>query len=190
MTIDGTLFRRLRAHFNQEHRYRHVVGVARCADLLAQRHGLDPRRARTAGLLHDLARLWPAEALLAQAQRRGLPIDAFARANPIVLHAPLGAALAREQFGITDDGILRAIAAHTLAAPNMSPLDQVVYLADALEPGRTFAERADFLRIAYEDLRGAMRAVLHSTVVYLKARGLAIAPQTLAALAEYEPAHA
>lgn len=152
---------------------------------LAVAHGVDPLRARLAGLLHDLARLYPVERVLRECEARGMAIGAFERANPIVLHARLGAELARERFGIDDPAILSAIRKHTVADGVMSPLDAVVYLADGLEPGRTFPERAALAGLAYDNLDGAMRAVLVSSIAYLAARGLAVAPQTLDAARAY-----
>ena len=183
------LYRRLRAHFDQEHRYRHTIGVARTADLLAQRHGIDPARARIAGLLHDLARLFPGDRLIAECEARRMPIDAFERAHPIVLHARLSAEIARESYAVDDPQILSAIRTHTLGASRMSPLDKVVFLADALEPGRDFTERAALYQTALRDLDAATIGVLQSTVAYLRKRGLSIAPQTAAALARYQPTH-
>jgi predicted HD superfamily hydrolase involved in NAD metabolism len=136
-------------------------------------------------MLHDLARLYSAERLLTECGERGLPIDAFERAHPVVLHARLGAELARERFGIDDEGVLSAIRKHTLADAVMSPLDAVVYLADGLEPGRGFADRAELAALALRDLDGAMRAVLASSIAYLLERGLAISPHTLAAARRY-----
>ena len=133
--------RAVRASFDQRHRYEHVVRVARLAERLAATHGVDTLRARLAGLLHDLARLYPAERLLRECSERGLPIGPFERSNPIVLHARLGAELARERFGVDDPGVLSAIRKHTVADGVMTPLDAVVYLADGLEPGRSFSER-------------------------------------------------
>ena len=159
----------------------HVVRVARMGAQLARAHGLDPATARLAGLLHDLARLFPAERLLEESARRGIPVGAFERAHPIVLHAAVGAELAREQFGVTDEGVLSAIRKHTLADAVMSPLDAVVYLADGLEPGRDFPERAALAKLACADLEGAMRGLLTSSIAYLSARGLTVAPQTRAA---------
>jgi predicted HD superfamily hydrolase involved in NAD metabolism len=172
----------VRAHLGQDHRYAHVVRVARCCDLLAQRHGVDTGKARIAGLLHDVARLYPTEKLIAECERRGIPIDDFQREHPIVLHAPLGAALAREEFGITDPEILSAIAKHTLADTQMSELDCIVYLADALEPGRTFADRARLWELAGHDLRAATAATILNSLDYLRTRGLVPAPQTEGAL--------
>ncbi len=189
MTRDGLQFvrdaRRVRAHLGQQHRFAHTLRVARTAERLAAAHGVDPWQARAAGLFHDLARLYPAERLLRECTERGMPIDAFEAANPIVLHARLGAELAREQFGVTDEAVLSAIRKHTVAAATMSPLDAIVYLADGLEPGRDFADRAGFLELAFRDLDAAMRGVINSSLAYLRARNLPAAPQTLAALAAY-----
>ncbi|HTV74840.1 MAG TPA: bis(5'-nucleosyl)-tetraphosphatase (symmetrical) YqeK [Candidatus Acidoferrales bacterium] len=181
----GELRRRVRAHIGQDHRYAHVVRVARLAEALARAHGISTARARAAGMLHDLARLLPARELLLQAQARGLTVDAFERENPIVLHARLGAEIAREQFGVKDEGILSAIRKHTVADATMSPLDAVVYLADGLEPARDFPERPELLAAAMDDLDEGMRRLLAQTATYLQSRGLAVAPQTLAALDTY-----
>ena len=175
----------VRETIGQDHRYAHVIRVARLADTLAQAHGEDAGRARLAGLLHDLARLYSAERLIAECEARALPIDAFERRNPIVLHARLGAELARERFGVEDDLVLDAIRRHTVAAARMTRLDAIVYLADGLEPGRTFAQREAILALAYRDLDAAMLALLRSTTAYLAGRGLDVAPQTLAALDTY-----
>lgn len=160
--------------------------VARLAGRLARRHREDTRAAGVAGLLHDLARLYGGERLIAECELRDLPIDAFERRNPIVLHARVGAELARERFGARDPAVLSAIRKHTVAAPRMSRLDSIVYLADALEPGREYAGRAAYEALAFRDLDAAMLAVLRSSLAYLRERGLEAAPQTLEALAAFE----
>lgn len=177
--------RAVRSELAQRHRYEHVVRVARLGERLAVAHGVDPLRARIAGLLHDLARLYPADRLLSECAQRGMPISTFEQQNPIVLHARLGAELARERFGVDDPGVLSAIRKHTVADGVMSPLDAVVYLADGLEPGRSFPERAALAALAFQDPDAAMRAVLSSSIAYLSSRGLAIAPQTLDAARRY-----
>ena len=175
----------MRDELAQEHRYAHVVRVARLAERLALAHRVEPYRARLAGMLHDLARLYSAERLLLECAARRLSIEPFEAANPVVLHARLSAELARERYGVDDPGILSAIRKHTVAAEVMSPLDAVVYLADGLEPGREFAGRAALAALAFRDLRAGMRAVLASSIVYTERRGLTVAPQTLAAARTY-----
>jgi len=132
-------------------------------------------------MLHDLARLYSAEQLVRECEERRMPIDAFERAHPIVLHARLGAIIARESFGVCDQSILDAIAKHTVAAETMSPLDCALYLADGLEPARSFPERAAHWALAQNDLNAAMRATLASSLAYLHRKGIPVAPQTAAA---------
>ncbi|HUA08342.1 MAG TPA: bis(5'-nucleosyl)-tetraphosphatase (symmetrical) YqeK [Candidatus Acidoferrales bacterium] len=176
----------MRAHLDQDHRYEHSVRVARAAELLAQRHRVDANKARLAGLLHDLARLYSGPRLLEECERREIPIGEFERHNPIVLHAPLSAALAREEFGVDDSGVLSAIAKHTLGDAEMSALDCVVYLADSLEPGRDFPQREGLWELALSDLPAAMAATIVASIEHLHQNGREPAPQTLAALRTFE----
>ncbi len=143
-------------------------------------------RARVAGLLHDLARLYDAQRLLGECEQRGLTIEPFERRNPIVLHARLGAELARERFGIDDPAVLSAIARHTVAAADMSRLDAIVYLADGLEPERDFPERAA-LEVARPSRSGRCYAGSAARFhrVRARSRGMEAAPATLAALSRY-----
>ncbi len=142
-------------------------------------------------MLHDLARLYSPSRLLDECVRRGLPVDAFERANPVVLHARVGAEIARERFGVRDEAVLSAIRTHTLGAADMSRLDKVVYVADSVEPGRDFAGRARLEALAFEDLDAGTLAVLRESVNYIAARGGKPAPQTIAAIAALDrPAHA
>jgi predicted HD superfamily hydrolase involved in NAD metabolism len=171
----------VRAYIGQDHRYQHSVRVARCADLLAQRHGLDAGKARLAGMLHDVARLYSGQKLIAECEERQMPVSAFERTSPIVLHARLGAVLAREVFDVHDPEVLSAIAKHTTGDSEMSDLDCAVYLADSLEPGREFAEREALWQRALRDLTAGMRGVLRSSFAYLSRKGIPAAPQTLGA---------
>jgi predicted HD superfamily hydrolase involved in NAD metabolism len=176
------LSRRVRDTLNQKHRYAHCVRVARMSERLARAHDIDAGKARLAGMLHDLARLHSPEQLLCESGEFGIAIDGYARAHPVVLHAPVSAQLARRDFGIEDPAILSAITKHTLADGRMSALDCILYLADALEPGREFAERARLADLAFVDLHAAMHATIASSLRYLSQRHLPVAPQTAEAM--------
>jgi predicted HD superfamily hydrolase involved in NAD metabolism len=173
---------RVREHLGQEHRYEHCVRVARMAENLARMHGVDPAKARLAGMLHDLARLYSAERLVRECAEHRIEIDEYAKQHPVVLHAPLSAKLAQRMFAVHDGEVLSAIAKHTLGAGSMSTLDCILYMADGLEPGRDFPERAELAALAERDLTQAMRATIRSTLRYLTQRHLPIAPQTAAAM--------
>ena len=179
------LCKRVREAIGQRHRYAHSLRVTRLAVRLARRHGEDVEAARLAGMLHDLARLYSDELLLLESRARGLAIDDFDRAHPRVLHARLGAELARERFGVQDERVLSAIRAHTLGSGSMSRLDAIVYLADSLEPERNFAERAQLERLAFADLEAAMHATLLQTIAHCGKSSRAVAPATAAALERF-----
>jgi len=98
----------------------------------------------------------------------------------------LSAELARERFGVADERVLSAIRTHTVPAAQMSPLDEILYLADGLEAGRAYPGRAELEALAFRDLAAAMLGVIRSSVADLQARSVPVAPQTFAALAVYE----
>lgn len=132
-------------------------------------------------MLHDLARLYTPARLIDECEMRQMPIDAFARNHPIVLHAPLSARIAEESFGVHDVEVLSAISKHTIADAVMSPLDCVLYLADGLEPGREFNDRLEIWERAERDLALGMKAMLESSMRFLAKKGLPLAPETAAA---------
>jgi predicted HD superfamily hydrolase involved in NAD metabolism len=119
-----------------EHRVQHILGVEAMSIELAQTHGLNVEKAALAGLMHDLAKYFKPQRLLEMARTEGLELDPVDLINPHLLHADVGAIVARDDFQVTDDEVLMAIADHTLGRPGMSGLSCVVFLADSLEPGR------------------------------------------------------
>ena len=117
-------------------RYEHTLGVAYTAACLAMRYGADIQKAEVAGLLHDCAKCIPDEEKLQKCEKHHLPISDAERKNPSLLHAKLGAYYARQKYGITDEEILGAITWHTTGKPEMTLLEEIVFIADYIEPDR------------------------------------------------------
>ncbi|HEY7982377.1 MAG TPA: bis(5'-nucleosyl)-tetraphosphatase (symmetrical) YqeK [Candidatus Eremiobacteraceae bacterium] len=161
-------------------RYRHCLSVARCAEKLAWRHGVSACKARVAGVLHDVARTWSNAELLDYAATHNILVGDTERAHPVLLHAQIGADIARREFGVEDREILGAIARHTVAVPGMSRLEKVVYEADTFEPGRDYPGRARLEATAMQSLDAGLLACIASSLEYLKARRITPAPETLA----------
>lgn len=55
-----------------------------------------------------------------------------------VVHSFLGARVARQDFGVTDEDVLSAIAYHTTGCPDMTRLQKIVYVADKTEQTRPY----------------------------------------------------
>ena len=117
-------------------RFNHISRVAKTAKKYAKKLKLDQYKAELAGWLHDCAKEMTNTQLLRFAKRKKIKMDEVDFINPHVLHARVGAIIAKEKFGIQDPDILGGIRCHTLAEPNMSKLVMLLYLADATEPGR------------------------------------------------------
>lgn len=163
-----------------ESRLIHILSVEQTAIALAHQHGLDVNKAAQAGLMHDLAKCFKPQKLLQMAQTKGLPLDPVDRAIPHLLHADVGAIVARDQFGIQDEEVLQAIANHTLGKPEMSPLSCVVFLADSLEPGRGNTPELNALRqTSQKDLPQAVWMICDASIQDLVAKRRLIHPRTV-----------
>jgi len=162
-------------------RYRHSLGVARTAADLAGRHGCSPERAYLAGLLHDIAREMPPEELLYWAEQAGIPVHPVERRVPELLHAPVGAFLASTRWSVSDPAVLQAIARHTTGYPGMSLLDQVVFVADLVEPSRNYPGVNTLRRAVETDFTTAMIMALDQTIRYVLSTGGPLHPVTVEA---------
>ena len=150
-------------------RYQHSLATQQAALRLAKHWGLDEEKAALAGLVHDVARSLIPQELLARAKAAGLVIGPAEQANPKILHAPVGAIMLREEWGIADPAVLQAVQYHTIASPAMTELDFIIYLADLLEPTRPkWAGWERLHKLAAENLIAAMVEALAYSFKYLQ----------------------
>lgn len=139
----------------------HVAGTEQEAVRLAKHWGEDEGDAAEAAILHDITKRLGHEEQLHLCQSYGIITDNLETANEKLLHARTGAALSKDLFGVPEH-IESAIRWHTTGRPEMTRLEQIVYLADYIEPTRQgFAGLEQLRRAAYEDLDGAMALALN-----------------------------
>lgn len=152
-----------------KHRYVHTLGVMYTAAALAMRYGYDMETAMKAGLLHDCAKCIPNAKKISLCEREDIAISEIERANPSLLHAKLGAFLAKSEYGIQDENILHAIEVHTTGCPDMTLLDKIIYIADFMEPSRDEAPNLSAVRkLAFTDLDGCLFQILEDSMKYLQ----------------------
>jgi len=116
----------------------HCVRVAATAADLAAIYGVDVALARLAGVLHDWDRDRPPSELVESARGDGLSVSPIDQAVPYLLHARTGAAGITQAFPGLPPEVVQAVSLHTVGARDMTGLDEVVYLADMMEPARDF----------------------------------------------------
>lgn len=162
------------------HRLQHILGVEQTCIELAECHQLDTNKAAVAGLMHDLAKFFPQNKLLTMATNAGIAIDPICAAYPHLLHAEVGAIVARQEFAIEDSEILAAIGNHTLGNPQMSELSCVVYIADVIEPNRGDSlELGDLRKLASQNLYRCLRQTSDYSIKHLLVRAKTIHPRTI-----------
>ena len=149
-------------------RYEHTLGVEYTAAALAMRFGADMENAQIAGLLHDCAKCISDQEKLSICKKHKIPITESEQKAPFLLHAKVGAYLAKHKYGVEDQDILNAITYHTTGRENMSLLEKIVFVADYIEPGRKHAPNLAEIRfLAFQDLDNALIRILEDTLNYL-----------------------
>ncbi len=168
-------------------RYEHTLGVVETAEALAETYGCDEEKAKYAALLHDCAKSLSGEEKIALCREYDVAINDVELQNPSLLHAKCGAILAKHKYGIDDPEILHAIAVHTTGVPEMNLLDEIIFVADYIEPGReSLPNLHELRRLAYLNLEATVCQILSDTVTYLNSRReQRMDPTTLAAYEYY-----
>lgn len=161
-------------------RLKHSLGVRDVAIDLAKRYGVEVRKARIAGILHDCAKGISNNHLLKKARKFGIVVDDVIISVPALLHGPVGAELAKRKFEIDNEDILNAIRIHTLGAEKMNILEKIVFLADYIEPNRNCSGLDELRKKAKSNLDLAVRMACDRTLQYHLDSQEIIHPQTLA----------
>ena len=119
--------------------FRSVLGTEETAAKLALRWGEDEEAARRAALLHDCTKKLNREQHLDICRQYGIRLDREEQREEKLLHAITGAAVARRVFGVPPE-VESAIRWHTTGKADMTTLEKIVYLADYIEPTRSFCD--------------------------------------------------
>jgi len=163
----------------KESRYRHSEGVQDMAVRLASIWGADTEKAAFAGRYHDIAKNFDIERMDGCIRRYGLPEELIG--NNALAHSKVAAAVLENEFGVTDPDILNAVRYHTTGRRGMSLLEEIIFVADAVEDNRTYSDLRYYQDLAKTDLDRACFEILEFTVHSLETAGRQIHKDTLEA---------
>ena len=158
----------------------HVLGTEEMAAALAIRWGVDEETARRAALLHDCTKLLSREQHYEFCRQYNREVDVYEQQEEQLLHAKTGAILALHMFG-ADETICDAILYHTTGKADMTTLEKIIYLADYIEPTRSFRDLTKLRALAMEDLDGAMLMAFTMSVEHLEEKGSVVHPNSVRA---------
>ncbi len=117
-------------------KYNHTLGVIKSAIILAKKHSVDVEKAEIASLLHDISKHMSLGEMKKYIKDKEL-IASYGYSKNI-LHGFAGSSYANAELHITDPDILNAIKFHSIGRKGMSPLEKIIYIADAIEENRNY----------------------------------------------------
>lgn len=152
----------------KESRLIHTLGVMDEASVLAKVYNADIKKVTLAALLHDCAKYMPMDESIEICERNFVKLNDLERKKSSLLHSKAGACLAYEKYGIKDKEILDAISYHTTGRPDMSILEKIIFISDAIEPNRDYSEKLPMYRmIANVDIDLVCMNILKDTLDHL-----------------------
>ena len=129
-----------------EKRFKHTLGVVKRAEEYAVIYNIDVEEAKLAALAHDIAKEISKDESYKRLEEYGIELDEIEKQNFNLVHSKLGAAIAKEEYGMNDE-MISAIKYHTTGRENMTMLEKIIYLADATEENRKYLFNDDELSL-------------------------------------------
>ncbi len=167
-----------------QHRRVHSLNVSKEAARLAARYGADVKKARIAGLLHDITKETPPEEQLKIITDGGIILTDVERASSKLWHAISGSVYLRDVLSFDDADILNAVRYHTTGRAGMSLLEKVIFVADFTSAERDYEDIDVIRRYADRSLDQGAFYGLRFTLSRLSGRGSPISPDALSAYNE------
>lgn len=117
-----------------------------------------------AALLHDCTKQLKGSAQLELARELGISLTRDDLNSPKVLHSLTGAKVAQNEYGVSDK-IAAMIACHTTGKEDMTVSEKLLYLADYIEPTRTFGDCVALRNFFYGEHTCDLAAHLDATLI-------------------------
>lgn len=173
-----SIYKIIENDFSEKRRI-HTYGVVDCAIVLAKRFDADVEKCKIAALYHDFFRGRDTNEINTLVKEYNLPEKYLGKRN--LAHGKLAAEKMKRDFGVEDEEILNAVSFHTTGRANMTKVEMIVFLADAIEVNRDYPKVNKFRKIAEINLEDACLAVIDNTIEFLEKKNEDIDIDTLKA---------
>ena len=160
-------------------RFTHTLGVVEMSEKLAKIHNADIEKCKVAALLHDICKEMDMEYIKNICKNNFMnELSEEDLENNEILHGFAGAYYVKNELGVNDKEILNAIKYHTIGAKNMTLVEKIVYIADAIEYGRNYPSVVAIREETFKNLdRGILMEIEHKEK-YLESIGKKSHPNT------------
>ncbi|MBQ3437422.1 MAG: bis(5'-nucleosyl)-tetraphosphatase (symmetrical) YqeK [Fusobacterium sp.] len=153
-------------------RFTHTMGVVNMSIRLAEAYGADIEKCKIAALLHDICKEMDKEEMI-KICRENFSEDLSEKdlENTEILHAFVGSYWIEKNLNIKDNEILLAVKNHTLGNKNMSLVEKIVYIADAIELNRNYPNVEEIRKLTFRNLDEGILLEARKKELYLKSIG-------------------
>ena len=154
-------------------RFTHTLGVVEMSEKLAKIYNADIEKCKVAALLHDICKEMDMEYI-----KNICKNNFMNELSDEILHGFAGAYYVKNELEINDKEILNAIKYHTVGAKNMTLVEKIVYIADAIEYGRNYPSVVEIREETFKNLdKGILMEIEHKEK-YLESIGKKSHPNT------------
>ena len=160
-------------------RFTHTLGVVEMSEKLAKIYNANIQKCKVAALLHDICKEMDMEYIKNICKNKFInELSEEDLENNEILHGFAGAYYVKTELGINDKEILNAIKYHTVGAKNMTLVEKIVYIADAIEYGRNYPSVVEIREETFKNLdKGILMEIEHKEK-YLESIGKKSHPNT------------
>ena len=155
--------------------------VAKTSLKLAIKNNLnfgDKKKLYIASLLHDYLKESSPSMLKSENWNLDCYLEDTYDKFPEIWHGFMAAKLIKN-LKIENKKIINAIKNHSTGNKNMDIISQILFIADAVEPGRDYVERKQIYQIAEKNLNKATRIIINNLINNLKKGNKTIHPNSL-----------
>ena len=160
-------------------RFTHTLGVVEMSEKLAKIYNADIEKCKVAALLHDICKEMDMEYIKNICKNNFMnELSEEDLENNEILHGFAGSYYVKTELGINDKEILNAIKYHTVGAKNMTLVEKIVYIADAIEYERNYPSVVEIREETFKNLdKGILMEIEHKEK-YLESIGKKSHPNT------------
>jgi predicted HD superfamily hydrolase involved in NAD metabolism len=163
-----------------EKRFQHTLGVEQRAIEIGKHFSENPENLRAAALLHDCAKSMNQEEQISYAKEHSIPLSEHDLKAKGIIHAKIGAFIARKNFHISAPEILDAIAFHSTGRAGMTRFEKIIFASDYLDPYRKFQEENDkLLKLIYSNLDKGVLEIVKAKLRYVMEKNESIHPLSI-----------
>ena len=154
----------------------HILSVAKTVKSLAKAYQRDPEKLYLCALLHDLAREMPVKEQVRILNEGGVK-DLLLLENPALCHAKVAGILAVERYNL-NSAVIEPVIWHTTGRKNMTLDDCLLYVADQIEPKRSWSSK-EIIEEAHQNIYKTMQECLRKKLEFTLKRGKMVHPDSL-----------